>query len=281
MACKGKGGVDKKQTVEIGSTGRKAEVSTGETRNKERLPERDLEGYVECWEEKFCVEEEILWEYQAVCKDKSIEVIATAKTWRRTSDCWWRSMHEKHEPTKDTSEKAVRSILLNPKHIYTCTACDFTFRYRYPVRIQHCPVCHTSESKIKISEDFNELPIHFIEQKDIETCSLSSKVLGERLSELLDCFIEEGLKFVPECDKEYRTHVYNRVLVKDCNNITEEEKREMSDALIAKGRQSAQIICSLNKECPNPKLLRYQFDRIVCENRLWEVDLTWFFKCLK
>lgn len=108
----------------------------------------------------------------------------------------------------------------------------------------------------------------------------SSEIHKKMLEEKLDFFIKQGVKFVPDCDTEYRVHVYNRVLVRDCDNITEEEKRQMSDDLIAKGERSARDICSLNGECPNFRLLRYRFDRIECENRLWEVDLTWFFMCV-
>lgn len=116
--------------------------------------------------------------------------------------------------------------------------------------------------------------------KKIRERAVSSEVYKKRLSEKLDFFIKQGTRFVPECDTEYRVHVYNRVLVRDCDNITDDEKRQMSDALIAKGERSARAICSLNEECPNFRLLRYRFDRIVCRNRLWEVDLTWFFICV-
>ena len=112
--------------------------------------------------------------------------------------------------------------------------------------------------------------------KRITSLEFHKKMLEEKL----DLFIKQGARFVPECDTEYRVHVYNRVLVRDCDNITDDEKRQMSDDLIAKGERSARAICSLNGECPNFRLLRYSFDRIECENRLWEVDLTWFFKCV-
>lgn|GEM_PF-1267974 len=117
--------------------------------------------------------------------------------------------------------------------------------------------------------------------KQARRTASSSEVHKKALSEKLDFFIKQGVRFVPECETEYTVRVYNRVLVRNCDNITAAEEREMSDALIAKGRRSARAICSLNEECPNFRLLRYRFDRIVCRNRLWEVDLTWFFKCVE
>jgi len=86
-------------------------------------------------------------------------------------------------------------------------------------------------------------------------------------------------KFVPKCGERYTTNVYNRILVEDCENITPEEKKEMSDGLIDKGETSAGIICALNPNCPKAKLLSYRFRRIECNNRLWEVDLQWTFVC--
>jgi len=117
--------------------------------------------------------------------------------------------------------------------------------------------------------------------KQAQRVALSMEVHKKALSERLDLFLKQGVRFVPECETEYTIRVYNRVLVRDCDNITENEEREMSDALIGKGQRGARAICSLNEECPNFRLLRYRFDRIVCENRLWEVDLTWIFKCVE
>jgi hypothetical protein len=103
---------------------------------------------------------------------------------------------------------------------------------------------------------------------------------ADALSKELDQALERQTKFVPDCDPaEYTTNVYNRVLVVDCDRITQTEKREMSDALVRKGNRSAGAICELSSECPNAKLLRYRFERIVCANRLWEVDIKWFFTC--
>ena len=108
----------------------------------------------------------------------------------------------------------------------------------------------------------------------------SLDVHKKMLEEKLDLFIKQGAKFVPDCDTEYRVHVYNRLLVRDCDHITNAEEQQMLAGLTAKGERSARAICSLNPECPNFRLLRYSFDRIECENRLWEVDLTWFFMCV-
>jgi hypothetical protein len=102
------------------------------------------------------------------------------------------------------------------------------------------------------------------------------------LGKALDRALKKKATFVPDCDPaEYTTNVYARLLVRDCDSKTQDEKKQMSDALIQKGLESAGIICSLNHECPTPMLLRYQFVRIECENRLWEVDLKWTFKCLR
>jgi hypothetical protein len=106
--------------------------------------------------------------------------------------------------------------------------------------------------------------------------------LAARIAPLLDRFLKDrGSAFVPDCEPaEYRTRVYARLLVRDCETITEEEKQDMSDQLIRKRMRSASIICELNPKCQNAVLLGYRFERIVCENRLWEVDLTWVFKCV-
>lgn len=102
------------------------------------------------------------------------------------------------------------------------------------------------------------------------------------LAAALDQALEARAKFVPECDpKTYTTNVYHRELVKDCDTITSAEEKDMSDGLISAGRRSAGAICELNKQCPRAQLLSYKFKRIKCENRLWEVDLEWTFKCVQ
>ena len=115
-----------------------------------------------------------------------------------------------------------------------------------------------------------------------EESSAAGDGLAARIAPLLDRFLKErGTAFVPDCEPaEYRTQVYARLLVRDCETITEEEKQDMSDQLIRRGKRSASIICELNPKCQNAVLLGYRFERIVCENRLWEVDLTWVFKCV-
>ena len=110
-----------------------------------------------------------------------------------------------------------------------------------------------------------------------EHYELLKKEIGQQFEKYMK---GDRAKFEPDCDPtEHRTNVYNRLLVADCDNITDEEKKAMSDQLIAKGERSSNAVCSLNPECPIGRLVSYKFDRIVCENRLWEVDLTWFFTC--
>ena len=55
----------------------------------------------------------------------------------------------------------------------------------------------------------------------------------------------------------------------------------MADAIVAKGERSALAVCSLNQECQSVEMVDYRIDRDECKNRLWEMDVTWFFKCVK
>lgn len=101
------------------------------------------------------------------------------------------------------------------------------------------------------------------------------------LTGALNRALKKKTAFVPKCaPARNTTNVYRRLLVRDCDSITAAEMQEMSDALIQAGLESASIICELNTKCPNARLVSYQFIRIVCENRLWEVDLRWTFVCV-
>jgi len=97
----------------------------------------------------------------------------------------------------------------------------------------------------------------------------------------LQGFIDNSADFIPECEREYPLHVYNRVFVKDCEKRSEEETKQMVMGLIAKGKQDAKVVCSWNKECPNYEIISFHVDRNECKARLWEMDVTWFFKCVK
>jgi hypothetical protein len=93
--------------------------------------------------------------------------------------------------------------------------------------------------------------------------------------------LRERLHVDIECGKKYTTNVYNRVLVHDCDNKTIPEIVEMVTGLIEKGKNSASAVCSLsNGKCPDALLVDVEITRDVCQNRLWEIDAKWTFRCL-
>lgn len=93
--------------------------------------------------------------------------------------------------------------------------------------------------------------------------------------------LHERLEFDPQCGKKYTTNVYYRVLVADCDNKTIPEILEMLQGLFDRGKASAASICSLSKgKCPDAVLTDLEITRDVCQNRLWEIDAKWTFRCL-
>jgi hypothetical protein len=83
------------------------------------------------------------------------------------------------------------------------------------------------------------------------------------------------------CGQKYTLNVYNRVLVRDCANRTMAETLDMFLGLIRKGKRSAAFICSTaDGNCHDALLVDFEITRDVCENRLWEIDGKWTFRCL-
>lgn len=96
------------------------------------------------------------------------------------------------------------------------------------------------------------------------------------LQTMLNRLLKEGF----ECNTNYPLHVFYRMNVNDCTSISLDEIWSLTVAMIAKAAKKTQRICSLKKDCPNPKLISATADKVVCNGKILEVDATFIFMCV-
>jgi len=90
------------------------------------------------------------------------------------------------------------------------------------------------------------------------------------------------LRWDPGCDTEQSVLVWNRGLVRDCDLITMGELFVMLQQLGRKARQSVDDLCSMSTEgCTKAVITRAVIDDNVCRNRLWDLTVRVYFKCIK